>query len=123
MRIRERDGKDFDVPVFDLDSEGSTNQDDAGLMVPDRVVDDAARVYPKVPLPVSLEVPIPHVHDDDDDELQTLLKPLRLFWKGMLRRPGVVNHCLALVSTCWTPSGSSTAVCWEQCRPRSYSNG
>ena len=84
MRIRERDGKDFDVPVFDLDSDGSATQDDAG-MVPDHVVDDAAGVYPKVPLPGSLEVPVPHVHDDDDLEtLPGIRTPDRLSPRGLV---------------------------------------
>ena len=46
LRIRERDGKDFDVPVFDLDPKGSASHDDAGLMRHD-VVDNAAGVNPK----------------------------------------------------------------------------
>ena len=68
MRIRERDGKDFDVPVFDLDSDGSVAPDDAGLMT-DHVVDDAG-VYPRGSLRECLEVPVPSAHDDDD--LETL---------------------------------------------------
>ena len=43
MRIRERDGKDFDVLAFDLDSDGSAAPDDAGLR-PDHVGDDVAGV-------------------------------------------------------------------------------